>query len=474
MNKYIWLLGCLFACPCIGYAQQASEPVLMKVNGKSVTRAEFEYAYNKNRDVAGTIAKQPVDEYVDLYADYRLKVEAAKEARLDTLTSFRQEFASYRDQQLLRYLVDTAYVDSVARSTYARIKENVKDADLIHVAHIFLKLPQRASDAEQARLKARMDSIYAQLRGGADFAEVAKACSQDFATARNGGELPWVGPGAFLKDFETVAYSLKTGEMSQPFLSTAGFHVVRMLGRKKLEPYEEKKDELVAMLNSRGLKELACENRIRKLMAQSGGACTREDIMNKVLEEQGQADPSLKYLINEYYDGLLLYEISSRMVWDKAASDTAGMEAYFEKHRSDYKWETPRFNGLLIQCESKDVYRDVVRLIKKNKDNWEKKVQETYNSKGVKVRILKGVYKKGENAFVDYRVFKGKAPEPLKMYPYSDVYGKKQKKPFAISDVREQVKNDYQRYRERQWVETLRAKYPVEIDREVLRTVNNH
>ena len=78
---------------------QVSDPVIMTINGVPVTRSEFEYSYNKNNSEF-VIDKKTVDEYVDLFINYKLKVAAALDAKLDTASSFKNEFAQYRDQQV--------------------------------------------------------------------------------------------------------------------------------------------------------------------------------------------------------------------------------------------------------------------------------------------------------------------------------------------------------------------------------------
>ena len=79
-------------------AQQVADPVVMKINGKEVTRSEFEYSYNKNNSEQ-TLDKKTLDEYVQLFVDFKLKVAEAEDQKLDTLTSFKNELKGYRAQQ---------------------------------------------------------------------------------------------------------------------------------------------------------------------------------------------------------------------------------------------------------------------------------------------------------------------------------------------------------------------------------------
>ena len=156
----------------------------MTVNGAPVPRSEFEYSFNKNNG-EGVIDKKSVDEYVDLFINYKLKVAAALDARLDTLTSFKEEFAMYRDQQVRPAMVTDADVLAEARQMYERTKEMIGPKGLGLPAHIFLSLSTKATQAEQDRIKNRIDSVYRVLKAGADFAELARKVSEDKGSAVN-------------------------------------------------------------------------------------------------------------------------------------------------------------------------------------------------------------------------------------------------------------------------------------------------
>ena len=106
------LLAVMLACCSLVLAQQ-DDPILMTINGKNIHRSEFEYSYNKN-NAEGVIDKKSVDEYVDLFINYQLKVIAAEEARLDTLSSFKKEFAMYRDAQIKPTMITGADVEQKA------------------------------------------------------------------------------------------------------------------------------------------------------------------------------------------------------------------------------------------------------------------------------------------------------------------------------------------------------------------------
>ncbi|MBQ8099165.1 MAG: peptidylprolyl isomerase [Bacteroidaceae bacterium] len=466
----------LFMVACLPLWAQQDDPVVMNIAGKDVKRSEFEYFYNKNNISADANSEKSIEDYAELFVNYKLKVKAAEDEHLDTLSSFNKEFQTYRDMQLRPYLRDPEYVDSLAQSVYNAWKEQIGDADLVRVAHIMMVLPQNTPEKLQELKKQKIDSIYQVLKAGADFAETAKNSSEDYTTASKGGELPWIGPKQTLPEFEKVAYSLQPGEYSEPLLSTVGYHIIKMLERKKLEPYSEKKDEIVKMLEQRGLKDMEIEHKIQKLISESGGKLTREDVVARILEEAYQSDSSLRYLVEEYHDGLLLYEVSNRLVWQKAADDKQGQATYFKKNKARYKWDAPRFKGYVILSKSKPLKEQAENLLKKYKGEEgiaafnKEMAQDSMKS----IRVRYGIFKDGDDSNVDYLKFGKEAPRVNKIYPFTTVVGKMIAKPETYTDVKSQVISDYQDMKEKEWVESLRKKYPFSINKEVLSTVNKH
>ena len=105
-----------------------------------------------------------------------------------------------------------------------------------HVRHILLKTD--AVHTNEA-VKARMDQLEIRLRGGEDFATLAKSNSQDTLSAAKGGDLGWVNPGDLVPKFEEVMNSTPTGQISQPFKTEFGWHILQVLGRREHDSTEE-------------------------------------------------------------------------------------------------------------------------------------------------------------------------------------------------------------------------------------------
>ena len=469
---------CLAAVPYAAMLSQsqAEDPVIMTVNGQPVPRSEFEYSYNKNNS-EGVIDKKSVEEYVDLFVNYKLKVCAAIDERYDTLQSFKDEFAQYRDQQIRPMMVTDEDIERQAHKIYDQTVERIGPDGLIQVSHILMRANQQAPQEEWDAAKVRIDSVYQALKAGADFAELAKKVSQDPGTAPQGGQLPFVSRGQLVKEFEDAAFALQPGEMSEVVQSPYGYHIILMKDRKMMEPFEHHHDDILKFIEQRNLRDAIANEKLDE-MVKADSTLTKQQIMEQKAAELSAHDMDLKYLIQEYHDGLLLYEISNKLVWDKAAKDDAGLEAFFKKHKNNYLWDEPRYKGMAYHVKEQSDVKAVADCVKKLPfDKWAEALRTTFNADSViRIRVEKGIFKKGDNALVDSIVFKKDTTvNHLKDYPIDAVYGKILKKgPEDYTDVRGLVVADYQEELEKAWVEQLRRRYTWKVDEEVLKTVNQH
>lgn len=458
------------------FAQQ-NDPVIMTVNGQPINRSEFEYSYNKN-NTEGVIDKKSVEEYVDLFINYKLKVQAALDAKLDTLTSFKQEFMTYRDQQVRPSMITDADVEAEARKIYKETRDRIENSGgLVRCAHILLALKQKATDSEQTAIANRADSIYNVLKKGGNFAELAKKYSSDPGSAARGGELPLITKGQTVQSFETALFSMKPGEISHPVLSPFGYHIIKYIEKEDFQPYDSLKADIYHFIEARNLREQIIDQKLKDMAVEAGNGVTPQQLVEKRLAEMEAKDANLKHLIREYHDGLLLIEMSTRTIWDKAAADEEGLQSFFKKNKKNYAWKEPRFKGIAYHVQNQGDVKAVKNCVAKVPfKEWGKTLRTTFNNDStIRVRVEKGLFKAGDNALIDREIFKQKAEvKPVKDYPIDAVYGKKLKAPEELDDVRSQVVSDYQEVLEKEWVKDLRKKYAVTVNREVLATVNKH
>lgn len=458
----------------LAVSAQVNDPVVMTVGGKPVLRSEFEYSYNKN-NTDGVIDRKTVEEYVELFVNYKLKVAAALEEHFDTLTSFNKEYLEYRDQQIRPTLIDDADIEAEARKIYQSTKDRIGPDGLVEPAHILLRLAQQADAQTQSKVKQRADSIYNALLAGADFAEMARKYSEDPGSAQRGGSIGQISRGQTLKEFEDATFALKDGEMSKPVLSSVGYHIIKMIKHADFPPFDSLRVDIRNFIEARGLREAVINEKIEALAKQ--GNTTPANLMNQRADSLAAIDQDTKYLFQEYHDGLLLYEISNREVWDKASKDEEGLKAFFKKNKKKYKWDSPRFKGIAYYAkDNKDIAAVKKSLKGVSFDKWAEVLRSTFNSDSVlKIRVEKGLFKKGDNVLVDkYEFDVDTIPAERKDYPYCATYGKMLKAPKEMSDVRSQVTSDYQDAMEKKWLQGLRKKFPVVVNKDVVATVNKH
>ena len=455
---------------------QTADPVVMTINGNPVLRSEFEYSYNKNNSET-VVDKKSVADYVPLFVNYKLKVLAAEAAGIDTTSAFRKEFLSYRDQQVRPSFINDDDVEAEARKIYKETQTRIdSNGGLVRPSHILLMLKQNATQAEQDAAKLRADSIYTALVKGANFADLARRLSDDKGSASRGGDISWVQKGQTVKEFEDVVFSMKKGELSKPFLSPFGYHIVKLMDKQNFFPYDTLRADIRRFIDQRGLRDHIVSQKLDSLAKAAQPATTVQSLLDKRADEMAAKDPALRNLIREYHDGLLLYDISNRLVWDKAAKDEAGLAAFFKKNRKRYAWTEPRFKGIAYNCKDAADVEAVKRSIKKvDFDDWAETLRKQFNDSTLRIKVVKGIFKKGDNALVDREIFQVDTTYTApKGYEHTAVFGKKLKAPKTYDDVRELVVADYQEYLEKQWIADLRKQYPVVLNEEALATVNKH
>ena len=453
-------------------AQVADDPVLMTVNGKNVLRSEFEYAFNKNR---GNISDSSMtaEEYLQMYIDFKLKVAEAEALKLDTLESFKAEYAKDRSQLAESYLTDPDYVDKEAYKVYAKDSATIGKDGFVKVAHLFFPANQKDDVAAVKMSAAKADSAYVMLCNGTSFDDVAtyyaipKQATMPFEIIR----------GQAYKEFEDAVYGLKDGEFSKPVESPAGFHVVMRYASRPFGSFEEYRPAIIKMLERENIYLQARMKRGFDLAEEFGGNMTPQEALAREDSLLESMYPEFGNLMREYYDGLLFFEVSTKEVWDKAANDEAGISKFFKKNKKKYQFESPRCRGAVIHANSQenlDMMKNM--LAGKHATDYKAVIEENLPKDSARVvRVEIGIFAIGDNAWVDkFKFNQGEGGQYRKGYDFVDVVGQVISAPETYKDVKGAVQNDYQKYLEDKWVKALRKKYKVSVDKKVLKTVNNH
>lgn len=207
---------------------QDEDPILFTVNERPVYHSEFDYIYKKNNRDKADYSKESLQEYLDLYIKFKLKVEKAKELRLDTLKALQTELAGYRKQLASAYLVDREVTEALIDEAYQRKMQDVK------VRHILVSVPEKASKDRIAAAEEKIYNIKEKLNNGADFGMMAKTLSDDKRSAANDGELGWLTatlPNGFYT-LENAIYETAANQASQPIRTKIGYHIIEVLDKR--------------------------------------------------------------------------------------------------------------------------------------------------------------------------------------------------------------------------------------------------
>ncbi|MDE7443773.1 MAG: peptidylprolyl isomerase, partial [Muribaculaceae bacterium] len=216
MEKKLLLSLALVVSAISASAKTTDDPVLMTVAGQPVTLSEFEYLYNKNNQQQAS--PQSLDEYVDMFTVYKLKVADARAAGVDTTAAFIKEFNGYRNDLASPYLTDSAVEQQLLKDAYAHRLENV-DVD-----HLMLQLTPQG--------KQMADSLRQAILNGADFIEIVDKYSIDPSKQYNHGHLGWITANTYPYSFEEAAYNTPVGELSPVTETRYGYHELRINARR--------------------------------------------------------------------------------------------------------------------------------------------------------------------------------------------------------------------------------------------------
>ncbi len=221
MKKKPFIISAL-ACAAIlsASASKNADPVLMTINGKDVRQSEFEYLYHKNN--LQQLAPQSIDEYIEMFIVYKLKVADAEAAGLHQTDAFTKEFNGYCAELSRPYLRDSIVEKRLIEEAYARMATSRK------VSHIMLPLGSTYDEKEANRMK--LDSIRtAIVNGSADFGEMAVRYSSDRSARVNNGSMGYINVNSYPYPFEKTAWETPVGEIS-PVIEDApfGFHIIRV------------------------------------------------------------------------------------------------------------------------------------------------------------------------------------------------------------------------------------------------------
>ena len=589
--KKTFLSILLLGASILMFGQQ--DQVLMTINDQPIMASEFLYIYEKNNQ-EGSLDKKTMDEYLDLFINFKLKVTEAIAQGVDTTAAFKKELAGYRAQATPKYLQDNEAIDSLVVLSYNRmakirrashiavqcapdadeatvaaakaridsIRERVtvgipvkvkkgrktitvqeaedfneaavlyseepsakqtrgelgwiqpfryvysfedavyttpvgevtpvfrspygfhiakvqgeRDFEEVHASHIMKMTPmgdlQRMADAQLA-----MDSIYnLAIQANADFAALAQANSEDRGSAIRGGDLGWFSRGAMVQPFEDITFGMEIGQISKPFQTRYGIHISKLHEKRGIQPLDSIRGQILRQVQRDQRMQIAEQSFIDKTRAEYNlpAEMSNEEVKAYADAHLEEKYSELRNLVNEYHDGILLFDVSLREVWDKASQDVEGLTAFFKANKKNYVWDAPRFKGHIIYAKDETSAKVAKQIIKTaDPDSVMSYLNQRVNVDSVLyVKVERGIWTAGKSAAADKYGFKLKDAEytPKEDFPIVIAVGKVIKAPQVYTDDRAKVVTDYQDFLEKTWVANLREKYSWSINQEVWNSI---
>ena len=476
---------------------QKRDKTLIIIDGEKITVSEFKRTYEKNLDVIDSQDSKNLINNLDLFINFKLKVKEAYALKLDTLSSYKKEIETYKNQLSAPYLQDTTFLGQLVKDAYFRTKNEVKakhilirmkkDAlpkdtliaytkiiklrDRIIAGEDFEAIATQFSEDKSARNdsktgrkgnggnlgyfsafrmvypfevaaystkvgqismpfktqygyhimkvdavreskgeieaahilirdtsvkgKQKIDSIYEKLNHNRKFEDLAKQYSEDPGSKNNGGKLGKFGSGRMVKPFSDAAFGLENiNDFSEPFKTDFGWHIVKLLKKHPVKSFEEMKMDLKKKVKNNSRMQLSKKAVVNKLKKQysiieneeakiilnkknirtvskdslQGTIITinnknisqeefvnyiknrrnlpifklfenfkDEQIMEYYKENLIHTEPEYAYILNEYQDGLLLFELMQEKIWSASSKDTLGLKNYFTTNSKKYK-----------------------------------------------------------------------------------------------------------------------------------------
>tara|TARA_Y100000589_G_scaffold311569_1_gene331035 strand:- start:22851 stop:24863 length:2013 start_codon:yes stop_codon:yes gene_type:complete len=663
LKIFLAVFATAFACSITN--AQSSKTVLT-IDQEQVSISDFEHIYKKNNNET-TITKEGLDEYMDLFVKFKLKVMEAEALGMDTVQDFTRELAGYRKQLSRPYLVDTELLDELVQEAFIRQQEDVrarhilitvgvnavpsdtirawnrinklrdrvlagedfetvarskggsddpsvvqnggdlgwftafqmvfpfeeeayntevgKVSDIvrtrfgyhflevtgrreargeIHTAHIMVRVTDTKNKALLETGKTEIDAVNQFLKNGESFESLALKYSDDESSKSKGGVLPWFGSGKMVEEFEDAAFALeKDGDISEPFLTNYGWHIVKRLGYKKPQSFEEiekslrkkvSRDMRAEVTKTSFIKKLKSEytyrifparvnnlriaansidsvfqkghplvisktsnledicipfekktlfsiagnnttvgefvefaNTVKIRNIEKGGDAVIDDLVKRFSDEKLIAHEDAKLeekhddfrlLINEYHDGILLFELTDKMVWSKAVKDSVGLVRFHANNTNEFMWGE-RLDFSAYTCKNSQIASKVENALK-NGESIRELRKSMLKDQPLAIKIEEGLFLEGSNNWADSLFVaksNGSFDEGINIIKLSaggdaivvmDVRGFVPETPKTLEEARGQVIASYQDHLEVEWVETLLKKYSVNVNEEVL------
>lgn len=241
MKKSIIRVLSLALCMSFALTVSAqSDPVLVEIGGQKIHKSEFMKEFlrsiGQSPEAAPTACtyekRQALEEYLELFVNYRLKLTDAYLNQFDTIKSIKRELSGYRKELAAPYLIDSATMQMILREAYDRNRY------AIHASHILIRVDKNAAPADTLAAYKKAIEVYAKANAGGDFNKLAIEYSDDpsakgdlgqgMQRRGNAGDLGTFTVFQMVYPFESAAYALEPGQVCKPVRTQFGYHIIKL------------------------------------------------------------------------------------------------------------------------------------------------------------------------------------------------------------------------------------------------------
>jgi len=365
----------------------AQEEVVMEINGQAVTKSEFLQIYLKNND-APKYDKASLDDYMELFTKFKLKVAEAEALGYDTVPKLKRELEGYRKQLALPYLIDSTENKAMVAQAYDRLRTEVR------ASHILIRLKPNAKAEDTAMAYNRLLGLRKRIIDGEEFEIVARSKN---GTEGNAVDLGFFTAFQMLYSFEETAYTTEIGSVSMPFRTKFGYHILSVTDRRPAKGTMKSAHLMISSTSESSKEEQkSAERKINEIYALLQDSLTDEKWKNMVTKYSD--DPSSSRKSGEL--PLFGSGTSQRMVpvFEDAAFSIQTDGAISKPIKTDYGYH------IIRRLEWNDLrsFNDMKKELQKrvNKDERSKKTQDVFVTK------LKAKYgfEEGEKQYLDWFV----------------------------------------------------------------------
>ena len=457
-RKRLWglLLG-IALLQTLSVSGAAPDKTLMRIGDREITSLEFESYY---RMYADSETESP-QHYLPRFILFKQKVADARQQGWDTLPDFRQACSVLQAQVLKRALVDGEKKKTFLRECYRRESARIQLRQWVRMKGVSILLPQCASAKWMRQAQDRMEEVSRKLRQGMALEE-AVGCfpSEEGLRLVLDTDTLWRPVAGLLQEFAGPLLEMTPDTYSAPFVSPMGVHLVCLLERKQEVGFVQAMPLLEDYLDRLGA---ASEFLDLDVYAAWNGQS------KELLPE------NLRLELQQVADGLLAACWDKQNHIDACTPATAiELERYFDRNRSEYTWSLPHYKGAIVHCQNKKAAKKIRKMLKKlSADEWNAAIQKWSESHpDSPAQLQQGLFQIGKNPYVDKLAFKCGSYQPKEGYPYVFLLGKRLEEPEVYTDVRHAVVEDFRVAQEEGRLGDLRKRFAVEINPEVLKTVN--